>query len=234
MKRVLLMISTIVAVVNSINGQCSQPGLKIYYDACDTPSNLSIKKISCSEVELEWKGQKQQNFLIKTSQFDMRKKFVSRREYQVSSNQEDTGIYKAAIQLAGPGLFTWAVETACFQNGVSYYSRELNGDTVEIPVCTEAERPVSISVVSLAKIYPNPASAYIIIDGVPELNIATTTRITNAAGILIFKQGGNQIKKMGEQQWKINLPPMIQNGVYFLEIINNKSHLTFKFEVLKN
>lgn len=67
MKGTFLITIALVALANTVLSQCPKNGLKIQSANCEDPKNLSVNTVSCSSLEVKWRGNKAQTYIVKAS-----------------------------------------------------------------------------------------------------------------------------------------------------------------------
>ncbi len=70
MKGTFLITIAFVALANTVLCQCPKNGLKIQSANCEDPKNLMVSSVSCSSLEVKWRGNKTQTYIVKGTYTD--------------------------------------------------------------------------------------------------------------------------------------------------------------------
>lgn len=226
MKSFLLATAGLMASCGNVFCQCSSPGLKVQSGACEGPQNLKVRSVSCTEMRVDWTGNKNQTYVVKASYTDPGT--GAPVETASSKNTSDEhGNFGAGIDVREGIDVRWSVQAVCSVEKATVYSAEVMGEDTRVPVCRKGEESASGMYV-----YPNPASDYLNVKYAGNVEGAVAFRILDVAGKkVLHKLDGTVAKTNGYYTLDVRgLPP----GTYLLEAASGSYTSQAKFVLLRN
>ena len=216
---------------NSIFCQCPDPGLKIESQDCGIPQNLIVRSFTCSLMQVNWSGNKNQTYVLKATTTDPSTNI--RSEAKTSAVSCDKNGNCSATIFVKEGLVTsWSVQALCVVENATFYSAEAKGADAAIPICPKViGAPVNNDSLPAKDIhvYPNPSTGYLIVEYSNKTEGNIKFRVFDAGGKQVF----NKLESAStDTRYKLDLRSLV-NGIYILEVNNEKKINVMKFEIFR-
>jgi hypothetical protein len=132
--------------------------------------------------------------------------------------------YWSSTSLPNQTIKAWYWST---QFGITTYDTKTN---VNYVICVRGNPNLGVkheSILSTIKVYPNPASNYIMISFIENSGM-TIFEISNSAGQIVL----NKEIKLTSKEYRLDTEKL-SKGFYFLTVINGKKRETFKIVIIK-
>ena len=234
MKAIFLQIILMFISGSSVFCQCTQSGLRIQSQVCDSPKNLIVNSISCTQMSVKWLGNEAQTYILKAVGTNLETKIPS--EAKTSQILCDKyGNCTATVFVKESSNVSWSVQAVCLIENATFYSAESKGADAKVPLCEKENEIIPSKEIIPSNdfhVYPNPSTGYLIVDysEKPDGNIGF--RIYDVSGKKVFKKFEGGTTKVNSS-YKLDISNLL-NGMYLLEINNGKKTDLVKFELLKN
>lgn len=224
MKTIALLLSIVISV-GAICQPCPQSGLKIQSSACEDPKNLAVKTLTCTQMNVQWRGVKNQTYVVNATCTDPITKTVT--EAEVSNiSCKDNGNCAATVAVKDGSIVHWSVSAVCKIDGSTMYSNKVEGKEVNVPVCKNEG-----GTKTAFHIYPNPSHGDISVVFENFVPKNAGFRVYDVNGKKVFSTTANALQKLtGTYQLDLHHLP---DGVYLLEVGDGKNKSTAKFEIIK-
>ena len=186
-----------------------------------------INSISCSSLDVKWRGNKNQAYIVKATFTDpATNNIVEAKGANISC--DDYGNCGATIPVKEGNNVSWSVQAICSPQGITLYSSNAKGPDANIPLC---EKKPDSSKVNAVHVYPNPTTNYLIVEYSGEVTGIIEFKIFDIAGKKVFDKFGNAVIKTNNQ-YKLDLRNLLA-GIYLLKVNNGNEVTKTKFVLLK-
>lgn len=108
-----------VALANTVLCQCPKNGLKIQSANCENPKNLSVNTVGCSSLEVKWRGNKAQTYIVKASAVNADQENAT----AVKASKavfDKSGNCTAILEVTEGATINWSVEAVCSGQGIRF------------------------------------------------------------------------------------------------------------------
>jgi hypothetical protein len=225
MKAFLFTLVALLVLFNKTSGQCPKPGVQIQSEACEPPRYLKVNVLSCTEVELTWKGTKNQTYAVSASFTDaLTNESIDAKISEVSCDSDAN--CRTTFSAKEETVVSLKVQGVCQIENASIYSTEVNALEIHLPFC---EKKKDFPSVDNLRVYPNPASDFLLVeysgrDGVSEL------RIMDIVGKKVLSKP--EVVLGANSQYRLSLRGL-PAGTYLLEAVIGKDARRTKFVVVQ-
>lgn len=229
MKYIYLATLVFAILFNKVAAQCSQPGLKIVSEACDTAHDLRASYVNDSQVAVSWKGAKNRYYMVEASYSDQPgDKPVAARISEISCDSNYN--YHASVFIKPGSTINWTVQTRCTIENAVVYSAVSKGNELK-PGFSEDDLTGKYFSTELLSVHPNPSQGYISLVYKGDINENSRIRIFDVSGkqMLSMEDKGALKEK---HSCKLDLHHLT-NGIYLLELSDGTKTYTTKFEILR-
>lgn len=227
MKVIFLISIGFIVLANTVLCQCPKNGLKVQSANCEDPKNLSVDTVGCSLLEVKWRGNKAQTYLVKASYADPLKNETVETE-GTAVTCDNNGNCRATINVKEGTTVSWSIEAICSIAGATLYSTTVRGPEVNIPKCESRRANIRKSEVS---VYPNPANSYIIVNYSGKVTGTVQFRIFDITGKKVYDRTANNVIKTNNQ-YKLDIHNLLP-GSYLLEAYDGTIINQSKFVIMR-
>jgi hypothetical protein len=215
-----------------VNAQCPPASLQIQTPICDSPRNLKANTIDCSKLKVNWKGNKDQTYIVEASCADPNTNSIIKKNGKDVSCDDD-GNCSAIIPVKEGVMVNWNVQSECSINSVLFYSYKIEGDSVLIPYCAIASNTITSrnKLSEAISVFPNPTTGYLTVEYNSNVPGNIKFEIYNSSGMKVFET--SDILKKSNNQHQLDLRHLL-SGTYFLKIINGVEATQVRFILMHN
>ncbi len=231
MKPLFLLSIILSAFCSSVISQCPQPGLKVQSPVCDSPRNLKVNAINCQKLNVGWKGNKDQTYVVEATYMDAATNTI----FHAKGTNISCGEYgncSATISVKEGAKINWNVQSICLIEGATIHSYKVEGKQVFIPYCQPVTTREGNNITDeTIRVYPNPTTGYL-----------TVEYFSNNAGNIqfkIFDMNGKMVwekfdvAKKTNNSYKLDLRNLLP-GSYMLNVNNGGDVSRVKFVLIRN
>jgi hypothetical protein len=232
MKTLLLLgILSLAFCSSSISQQCPPSALKIQSPMCDTPTNLKVNTVNCTTAKLNWKGNKEQAYIVNAAGIDANANTLFEfKEVKYSCNE--SGNCTATISVKEGALLNWNVQAICNINGAVIYSSVVNAKETTIPYCNAIASDTKMKNDNDAiKVYPNPTTGYLTVELSNKIEPNIDLMVFDVNGKKLYERPGSSIARSGNG-FQLDLH-LLSAGTYLLEVHNGQETDRAKFILIK-
>lgn len=222
-----LSLGLFLSVENAFPQQCPKPGLIIQSAACDSPRNLRVDTIACSQLTVSWQGVQSQTYVVKTSNAELATGRNSETETTTYA-YDKMGRFTAAVPVKEGSKVSWSVQAICTEGGATFHSAKAEGGEVDVPLCGEA----AVNTTQTLQAYPNPSSGDVVVVYNGTVTKETLFALYDVAGKRVLGIQGDAVKRTADG-YLLNLRHLT-NGAYLLQLTNGAYKGSAKVVLLKN
>lgn len=231
-KYIVIMLFYLLGMYMSSFCQCTPPGVKVETPLCEGPSNFKTSFINCSTIRMAWKGNREQNYILRASFPDSAySKFF---EIMVNYDSCDKAGNCAVTMSIVPGTnVNWNVQGECFINNSILYSNKLPVQKCIAPFCkTEALLPdKAVIKEQTVQVYPNPSTGYLNVSYTINTTAPIRFSVVDMSGKMVFQKLNDNSSATGKIQLNLkHLSP----GNYILQCTAGQYISETKFVMVKN
>jgi hypothetical protein len=207
--------------------QCSVPEAKIQSPICSKPTDAKVNTITCSEMQVQWKGSAGQTYEVDASFRDAATNKLIKSITVSNIASENDGYYSATIEVIEGSKASWSIEAICSNADRNFYSYALRGKDVLVPSCKELSDNTSKTIY----VYPNPSTGNIAVEYISPGSGNVQFTIYNLMGKAVFAKTEHADKGVSNT-YSFTLFDL-SAGIYLLEARNGNEISQTKFVIEK-